>query len=170
MEGSNRKASVCFVLLLLLIGCSGQTTNSTAEMVLKRNPEADIIQYGEYVFQNATEFDHYDQQSLEKVKWIGEIQHNRTTPRDFRVFLQMYYLQVRPFIHPRKKLMMNFLMIAEHVDVLYIKIAYRKNHFGRRLAYKGVTVMFFLLNFYYCPSLTPFNTTALLAFSAVYRS
>lgn len=79
MEGSNRKASVCFVLLLLLIGCSGQTTNSTAEMVLKRNPEADIIQYGEYVFQNATEFDHYDQQSLEKVKWIGEIQHNRTT-------------------------------------------------------------------------------------------
>lgn len=79
------------VSLLMIVGCSSpldtgeevvvETGNPDAKEVLTLNPEADIFQYKDVIYQ--TNIDWVDEKSLTKDEQVGEIRQRNETSTDF---------------------------------------------------------------------------------------
>jgi hypothetical protein len=75
------------IFLLILSGCSSATNiNPTAQSILKENSQADILQYNNLIYINATNLKSIKKSNFKKGEKIGEIIKNTTSSKNFKDF------------------------------------------------------------------------------------
>lgn len=69
------------IFIILLFGCSNNSNDLTASVILEKNPSADIIQYNEMIYSNVDS--QYEDQDFKKIELLGEIENKTVQPEEF---------------------------------------------------------------------------------------
>jgi len=82
-----RNMLICNLLILLLVGCTPAiNTNPTAKSILKEHSQADILQYNNLIYINATSLGSMQQFEYTKCEKIGEIIKTTNSSKNFKDF------------------------------------------------------------------------------------
>jgi hypothetical protein len=76
---------ICNLLIFVLVGCTPAiNTNPTANYILKEHSQADILQYNNLIYINATSLESMNQLEYIKCEKIGEIIKTTNSSKDFK--------------------------------------------------------------------------------------
>lgn len=82
-----RKTLICNLLIFILVGCTPAiNTNPTAKSILKEHSQADILQYNNLIYINATSLESIKEIEYIKCKKIGEIIKTTNSSKNFQDF------------------------------------------------------------------------------------
>ncbi len=82
-----RKILICNLLIFILVGCTPAiNTNPTAKSILKEHSQADILQYNNLIYINATSLESIKEIEYIKCKKIGEIIKTTNSSKNFQDF------------------------------------------------------------------------------------
>lgn len=82
-----RKLLICNLLFLVLVGCAPAiNTNPTAKSILNEHSQADILQYNQLIYINATNLEWIKKVEYNKSEKIGEIVKTTNSPKNFKDF------------------------------------------------------------------------------------
>ncbi|MCL1694228.1 hypothetical protein [Lysinibacillus sp. BPa_S21] len=82
-----RKTLICNLLIFILVGCTPAiNTNPTAKSILKEHSQADILQYNNLIYINATSLESMKEIEYIKCKKIGEIIKTTNSSKNFQDF------------------------------------------------------------------------------------
>ncbi|MDM5247414.1 MULTISPECIES: hypothetical protein [unclassified Lysinibacillus] len=82
-----KKILICNLLILVLVGCSPTiNTNPTANSILKEHSQADILQYNNLIYINATSLESMKQLEYTKSEKIGKIIKTTNSSKNFKDF------------------------------------------------------------------------------------
>ncbi|MFJ8519723.1 hypothetical protein [Lysinibacillus xylanilyticus] len=80
-----RKILICNLLIFVLVGCTPAiNTNPTANSILKEHSQADILQYNNLIYINATSLESMNQLEYIKCEKIGEIIKTTDSSKNFK--------------------------------------------------------------------------------------
>ncbi|MCL1699061.1 hypothetical protein [Lysinibacillus sp. Bpr_S20] len=78
---------ICNLLIFILVGCTPAiNTNPTAKSILKEHSQADILQYNNLIYINATSLESMKEIEYIKCKKIGEIIKTTNSSKNFQDF------------------------------------------------------------------------------------
>lgn len=78
---------ICNLLILVLVGCTPAiNTNPTAKYILTEHSQADILQYNNLIYINATSLESKKQLEYTKCEKIGEIIKTTNSSKNFKDF------------------------------------------------------------------------------------